>query len=156
MCLNTLFSTYCTLLLLLYAPPFLTIFTKLIVLRSEACSDWPAFVASSGDMITDYNDLYCLFTCCVASRHVNITMSASVIGEMTNNKCYSTLLKTHVWIVSSRNVLTGCESEVLDCPCKVAIAPLYRNSLCASQHCRLLFQVQEIVLHKMRFTVHTL
>ncbi len=41
---NTLFSTYCTLLLLLYAPPFwnVPIFTKLIVLRSEVCSDWPA------------------------------------------------------------------------------------------------------------------
>ncbi len=37
------FSIYCTLLLLLYAPPFWNapIFTKLIVLRSEACSDWP-------------------------------------------------------------------------------------------------------------------
>ncbi len=96
----------CTLLLLLYAPPFwnTSIFTKLIVLRSEACSDWPAisalwlaeflkrvtemlrplpysdavsrcdetkiikpitneaFVASSGDIFTDYKDLYCLFT----------------------------------------------------------------------------------------------
>ncbi len=41
---NTLFSTYCTLLLLLYAPPFwnASTFTKLIVLRSEVCSDWPA------------------------------------------------------------------------------------------------------------------
>ncbi len=27
-----------------------------------------AFVASSGDIITDGNDLYCLFTCCIASR----------------------------------------------------------------------------------------
>ncbi len=110
---NTLFSTYCTLLLLLYAPPFWNepIFTKLTVLRSEACSDWPAiqcvvigwipqawdgnvtpltvlwwrfparnetktikpiineaFVASSGDIITDYNDLDCLFTRCIAPR----------------------------------------------------------------------------------------
>ncbi len=48
-----------------------------------------AFVASSEDIITDYNDLYCLFT-------VNITMSAFVIGEPPNNKHYSTLLKTHV------------------------------------------------------------
>ncbi len=40
-----------------------------------------AFVASSGDIITDYNDLYCLFTRRVALRHVNITMSAFVIGE---------------------------------------------------------------------------
>ncbi len=134
---NTLFST-CTLLLLLYAPSFwnVSIFTKLIVLRSEVCSDWPAiqcvvigripqvwdgnvtpltvlwccvpvrrdktikpiineaFVASSGDIITDYNDLYCLYT--------HITMPAFVIGETTNNKRYSTLLKTHVWIVSGK------------------------------------------------------
>ncbi len=118
-----------------------TFFTKLIILRSKACSDWPAiqcvgigrylkheteilpycdavswhddiktikpiineaFVASSGDIITDYNDLYCLFTRHVASHRVNITMSAFVIGEMTNNKHYSTLLKTHVWIVSGK------------------------------------------------------
>ncbi len=52
-----------------------------------------AFVASSGDIITDYNDLYCLFTRRVASCRINITMSAFVIGEMTNNKHYSTLLK---------------------------------------------------------------
>ncbi len=49
-----------------------------------------AFVASSGDIITDYNDLYCLFTRHVASRHVNITMH------------YSTLLKTRVWIISGK------------------------------------------------------
>ncbi len=46
-----------------------------------------AFVAFSGDLITDYNDLYCLF---YASHLVNITMSAFVIGEATN-KHYSTL-----------------------------------------------------------------
>ncbi len=56
-----------------------------------------AFVASSGDIMTDYNDLYCLFM-----RRVNITMSAFVIGETTNNKHYSTLLKTCVWIVSGK------------------------------------------------------
>ncbi len=118
-----------------------------------------AFVASSGDIITDYNDLYCLFTRHVASRRVNITISAFVIGEATNNKRYSTQLKTHVWIVSSKffkyeNILTGCESDAPDCPCKVGIAPLYRNSLCTSQHCRLMLlsQVQEIVLCKKRCT----
>ncbi len=42
-------------------------------------------------------------------------MSAFVIEEAPN-KHYSTLLKTRIWIVSSklfkyRNVLTGCESE---------------------------------------------
>ncbi len=104
------------------------------------------FVASSGDKITDYNDLCCLLLHRVASRHVNITMSAFVIGEMTNNKCYCSRN------ISSRNVLTGCESEAPDCPCKVRIAPLCRNSLCASQHCKLLLQVQENVLCKMRCT----
>ncbi len=73
-------------------------------------------------------------------------MSAFVIGETTNNKHYSSLLKTRVWIISIRNILTGCES---DCPCKVGIASLFRNSLWASVPARLLScQVQEIVLHK--------
>ncbi len=94
---KTLFPTYCTLLLLLYAPPFwnASIFTTLIVLRSEACSDWPqawdgnvtpltvlwcriparphknnkthykkGICCIQWDIITDYNDLYCLFTHC--------------------------------------------------------------------------------------------
>ncbi len=106
-----------------------------------------AFVASNGDIITDY----------VASRCINITMSAFVIGETTNNKHCSILLKSHVWIVSSRNVLTGCELDASDCSCKVGIAPLYRNSLCASLQARLLScQVQEIVLRKLRCTLEYL
>ncbi len=65
---------------------------------------------SSVYIITDYNDLYCLFTSHVASRRVNITLSPFVIGES-----YSTLLKTRVWIVSGKffkweNIVTGCES----------------------------------------------
>ncbi len=51
-----------------------------------------AFVASSGDIITDYNDLYCLFTSRVASRRVNITMSAFVIGETTNTTLHCSKL----------------------------------------------------------------
>ncbi len=61
-----------------------------------------AFVASSGDIITNYNDIYCHFTHHVASRRVNITMYAFVIRETINNKLYSTLLKTRVWIVSGK------------------------------------------------------
>ncbi len=57
---------------------------------------------------------------------LNITMSAYIIRETANNKHYSTQLKTHVWLVSNRNVLAGCESEAPDCPCKVGIAPPYR------------------------------
>ncbi len=55
-----------------------------------------AFVAFSGDIITDYNDLYCLFMRRVALCLVNITKSTFVIGETTNNKRYPTLLKTCV------------------------------------------------------------
>ncbi len=95
-----------------------------------------AFVASSRDIIAEYNDLYCLFMCRVASSHINITMSAFVIGETANNKHYSTQLKTCVWIIYGKffkqeNVLTGCELEAPHGPCNVGIAPLYRNSLCA-------------------------
>ncbi len=72
--------------------------------------------------------------------------------DRRNNKHYSTLLKTRIWIVGNRNVLTGCESEASDCPCKVGIFPIYRSSRCASQHCMLLLQVQEIVLLKMHCT----
>ncbi len=52
-------------------------------------------VASSGDIITHYNGLYCHFTHRVASHCLNMTMSAFVIGE-TTNKRYSALLKSHV------------------------------------------------------------
>ncbi len=60
------------------------------------------FVASSWDIITDYNDLYCHFMHRVALRRLNFTMSAFVIGETTNNKHYTTQLKTCVWIVSGK------------------------------------------------------
>ncbi len=80
-----------------------------------------AFVASSGesgDIITDYNDFYCLFMHRVASRRINITMSVFVIRETTT--IISTLLKTRVWIVTSRNVLAGCQTEAPDCPYNTA------------------------------------
>ncbi len=51
-----------------------------------------SFVASSGDIITDYNDLYCLFMHRFASRRVNITMSAFVIGETTSTILHSSKL----------------------------------------------------------------
>ncbi len=51
-----------------------------------------AFVASSGDIITDYNDLHCLFTHCIASRRVNLTISAFVIGETINTTLHCSKL----------------------------------------------------------------
>ncbi len=102
------------------------------------------FAASSGNIMTDYNDLYCFFTRCVASRRVNIIISAFVIGvasitlHCSKLAFESSVAETYLQAVSQKHQT-----------CKIGIAPLYRNSLCASQHCRLLFQVQEIVLHKM-------
>ncbi len=63
-----------------------------------------AFVASSGDIITDYNDLYCLFTCRVASRRINITMSAFVIGETTSTTLHSSKLTFESSVASSLNM----------------------------------------------------
>ncbi len=80
-----------------------------------------AFVAFSEDIITDYNDSYSLFTRCAMPCKHN-TMSAFVIVE-TPNKHYSILLKTRVWIVSSK-FFKYQEAEAPDCPCDVGIAPL--------------------------------
>ncbi len=51
--IKNIISTYCTLLLLLSALPFWnpSIFTKLIFLRSEVCSDWPAIQCVGIDQI---------------------------------------------------------------------------------------------------------
>ncbi len=99
-----------------------------------------AFVAFSEEIITNYILTYTFF---YALSRGYITMSAFVIVE-TPNKHYSTLLKTRVWIVSGKffkywKVLTGCESEAPECPCKVGIVTLYSvhsHSYCS--HCRLL------------------
>jgi len=90
-----------------------------------------AFVASSGEIITDYNDLYCLYHVCISDR------------RNTNNKRDSTPLKTHVWIVRSRNMFTGCESEA-------GTAPLYRNSLCIVSHSSR-FRTQYTALHTLQY-----
>ncbi len=150
-----LISTYGTLLLLLYAPPFWSapIFIKLFVLRSEGCSDWPAiqlsfvigripqawdgnvthpyrivmpclgamsaikpiinetFIASSGEIMTDYNDLYCLFTHHIASHRVNITMSAFVIRETTSTSLHSSKLVFESSVTNSLNKKTYLVSQ---------------------------------------------
>ncbi len=97
------FSSYCncTLLLLLYAPSFWNalIFTKLIVLRSEACSDWPAI------------------QCVVIGR---------IPQEWDGNVTPLTVLWCRVKFFKYENILTGCESEAPDCPCKVGIVQILR------------------------------
>ncbi len=107
-----------------------------------------AFIASSGEIITDYNDLYCLFTRHVASRRVNITMSAFVIRETTSTTLHCSKLAFESSVTNSLNKKTYLQA-VSQKRQTCWNCPLYRNSLCASQRCRLLFQVQEIVLRKM-------
>ncbi len=88
-----------------------------------------AFVASRGDIITVYNDLYGILAlrCIALRKHFHVC-----ICDRRNDT--QALLYTaqnySVWIVSDKffkyeNILTP------DCPCKVGIAPLYKNSLCA-------------------------
>ncbi len=62
-----------------------------------------AFVASSGNIITDYNDLYCLFRHRVASRRVNMTMSA-----LWSEKRQTTSTALH----SSKLVFESSEAEM--------------------------------------------
>ncbi len=122
------------------------IFTKLIVLRSEVCSDWPAiqyvvigripqawdgnvtpltvlwcvsrrhdtktikliineaFVASSGDIITDYNDLYCLFTCRVASRRTKNIILVCCVLTLTDNQSEK-LQRPADWIICKKGTM---------------------------------------------------
>ncbi len=109
-----------------------------------------AFIASSGEIITDYNDLYWLFTCHVASHRVNITMSAFVIKETTSTALHCSKLAFESSVTNYLNKKTYLQAVSQKRNRRlVGIASLYRNSLCASQRCRLLFQVQEIVLRKM-------
>ncbi len=98
---NTLFSTYCTLLLLLSGPPFWNalIFTKLIVLKSEVCSDWPAiqcFVIGRIPQACDGN--------VTPLTIFGNTYSASTIWRQrqqyySENKSYAFFLCVNIWAV---------------------------------------------------------
>ncbi len=52
-----------------------------------------AFVASSGDIITDYNDLYCLSRCIAPRKHYHVCICDR---RNDNNLRYSTLWSTSV------------------------------------------------------------
>ncbi len=56
--------------------------------RLSAVQKNDAFVASSGDIITDYNDLYCLFTCRIASHRVNIKPCLHLCSEKAQTKYF--------------------------------------------------------------------
>ncbi len=142
---KNIISTYCTLLLLLYAVPFwnVPIFTSLsfwearraLIARypvrvigriPQACDGnvtpltvlWcvsrrdetktikpivnEAFVASSEDIITDYNDLYCLFT-----KHYHVC-----ICDRRNDKQQALLYTAqNSRLNHQKQKHTGCESE---------------------------------------------
>ncbi len=111
-----------------------------------------AFVASSGDIITDYNDLYCLFTRrdalpCLhlwsekrqttsATRHCSKLVFESSVANSLNKRTY---LQT---VSQKRQTVLA----------KLELPHFIETAFVDSWHCRLLFQVQEIVLRKMRCT----
>ncbi len=71
-----------------------------------------AFVASSGDIITDYNNLYCLFTL----KTVNITMSAFVIREtVTSTTLHSSKLVFESSVAHSLNKKTNLQDVSQKC-----------------------------------------
>ncbi len=70
------------------------------------------FVASDGDIITYYNGVYCLFTRRVASRRVNITMSAFVIGETTNSTLHCSKLAFQSSVANSLNKNMYFQAEI--------------------------------------------
>ncbi len=95
-----------------------------------------AFVASSGDIITDYNDLHCLFTCriaypvCICDRRNDKQQALLYTAQNSRSIVRGKFFEYEI-------ILTGCELEAPDCSCKVGISPLYKNSLCAQKHYRL-------------------
>ncbi len=144
---NTLFSTYCTLLLLLYALSFwnASIFTKLIVLRSEACSDWPVIQCVVIGRIpqAETERLRPLPYWDAMSRHDDTkTAFNRICLHLWSEKWQTTSTNLHcsklTFESSVAEMYLLCESEASDCPYKVGISPLYRKSLCERQPCRLL------------------
>ncbi len=153
-------------MLLLYAPPFWNayIFTKLIILRSEVSSDWPAiqcivigripqagngnvmpltvlwwcvtaqwhetikpiineaFVAFSADIITD-NDLYLLFTRCVAShKHYHVC-----ICDQRNNKQQALLYtaqNSHLTLAVANSLNMKTYLQAVSQKCQTVLAKL--------------------------------
>ncbi len=107
-------------------------------------------VATSGDIITDCNDLYCILR--IALCCANITMSAFVIRETPYNKHDSTQLKTRVWIVSGK-FFKYENLQAVSQKCQTVLARLekvLRKSIWAQLAGY--SQVQEIFIRKMHCT----
>ncbi len=73
------------------------------------------FVAFSGDMITDYNDLYCLFTRHVA-RRVPCKHYHVCICDRRNDKQQALLYTAKKLAFESSVANSLSESEASDCP----------------------------------------
>ncbi len=116
-----------------------------------------AFVASSGDMITDY-DLYCLFMHRVA-RRVPCKHYHVCICDRRNDK-QQALLYTAKKIAFESSVANSLNKKsylqavsqkrqiVLE---KLELPHFIETVFVHSWHCKLLFQVQETVLRNMRW-----
>ncbi len=112
-----------------------------------------AFVASSGDIITDYNDLYCLVThkhyhVCICDRRKRQTTSTTLHCSklaFESSVANSLNMKTYLQAVSQKRQTVLAKLELSH-----FIETAFVHSTAQhSNHCRLLFQAQEIVLCKM-------
>ncbi len=116
-----------------------------------------AFVASSEDIITDYNDLYCICMHRVASHSVNITYIVCIC-DRRNDKQQALLYTAqisrlnHQWQLFLK-MKTDLQAVSQKRQTVLANLPHFtETAFVHSGYCRLLFQVQEIVLCKMRCT----
>ncbi len=112
------------------------------------------FVAPSGDIITDYNDLYCLFTSHVALRCVKKLPCLHLWSEklQTTSTIRSSKLTFESSVANSFNkktLLHAVSQKRQTVLAKLKLPHFIETALVYSWLCRLLSQVQEIVLRKM-------
>ncbi len=75
-----------------------------------------AFVASSGDIITDYNDLYCLFMRCIAPRkHYHVCICDRRNEQTTSTTLHCSKLAFESSVANSLNMKTYLQAVSQKC-----------------------------------------
>ena len=124
---------------LLYAPPFwnASIFTKLIVLKSEVCSDWPAI-----NIKPWINIKPCLHLWSEKRQTTSATLHCSKL-VFESSVANPLNMKTYLQTVSQKRQTVLAKFELPNF-IETAVVP--------QTHCRLLVQETVLILHKMRST----
>ncbi len=125
---KTLFSTYCTLLLILYALPFWNVLscTKLIVLRSEVCSDWPAIqciVIGRIPHACDRNVMpLTMLWCRVLARRLKNNTTNKTIQLLNSVRTWLYIIMTH-----TENIFCKSQIQALCAPAEFLLASNGKN-----------------------------